>query len=114
MNEILKSIEDHLKANLKRPAESILIMGLIEKFRQDTPVKKIIHTTPEVLFCPKCEKWITENEVNSKITFRQTSTEPEEREEFCKHCGGSAEDFEEMQLDAEELAEVLNDLKFRL
>jgi len=111
--ETMEAIDVYLTKNLNKPAERILVIELINRLLEENVKTKFVSMTPEVYFCPSCNEWITEDDINTVEVFKQTLEEPAEYESFCK-CGATAEDFEEMTLDADELCETLNELKFRL
>jgi protein-arginine kinase activator protein McsA len=68
----------------------------------------------EVFFCNGCQTWITEQQLETKTTFRQTRLEPEETMDYCTNCGTTFEDIDSMDLDSELLCEILNEVKFKL
>ena len=107
----LNDIKDYLEKNLKCPASTPIVITVIEKLLKKNV--KYIEYSPEVCFCPSCKKWITNEDINTVETFKQTLEEPSEYQDFCK-CGGTGEDFESMQLGAGELVEILNKAEFRL
>lgn len=105
---ILEDIDKYLEKNLNRPAERILVMGLIKKLLKENVVTKPIFSSIEYYYCDGCNTWMDYSDLEEKktpVSYGQIDPPDEYCECSCGH-QIAADDIE--VYDSSEIIELLN------